>query len=442
METCASCRLQLETVGPVAAETAIGATRTFDGTTTPGDAVIALDDLRATNRRGSLERFGPYKVLEQIGQGGMGVVLKALDERLNRIVAVKVLAPGVAGDGLAKQRFIREARAAAAVSHDHVVTIHAVDEVDGQPYIVMQLVPGQSLQEKLDRSGPLPVTEVLRIGTQIASGLAAAHAKGLVHRDIKPANILLETGTERIKITDFGLARAVDDTSLTASGTLAGTPSFMSPEQARGDPVDSTTDLFSLGSVLYAMCTGQPPFRAESTVAVLRRVSDEPPRPIRELNPDVPDWLVAIIEKLMAKDPAERLQSATEVAEVLSAQPAEREPRSQPSSSVAANSGAAAKTKRTIGVTAAILALAAATIGFLSWLGFHSWDKPRSSSEQLTRAPEVPAPPSPPQQRRPTLPGQRQLRGSHHVQDFLRPGPSSSQEPPVPSITRALYRSN
>ena len=228
-----------------------------------------------------LGRLGPYRLLERIGQGGMGVVLKAFDERLNRVVAVKTLARSLADGAVAKQRFLREARAAAAVCHDHVVTIHAVDEVAGQPYIVMQLVAGESLQQKLDRGGPLVVSEVVRIAAQVASGLAAAHAQGLVHRDIKPANILIEAGTERVKITDFGLARAIDDASLTDSGTLAGTPNYMSPEQARGDPVDQTTDLFSLGSVLYAMCTGQPPFRADSTMAVLRRVSDEAAAPPR-----------------------------------------------------------------------------------------------------------------------------------------------------------------
>ena len=152
---------------------------------------------------------------------------------------------------------------------------------------------------------------------QTASGLAAAHAQGLIHRDIKPANILLENGVERVKITDFGLARAADDASLTQSGVVAGTPQYMAPEQARGEAVDQRADLFSLGSVLYAMCTGRPPFRASGTMAVLKRVCEETPGPIREANPEIPDWLVAIVEKLHAKDPADRYQSAAEVAEVL-----------------------------------------------------------------------------------------------------------------------------
>src|SRR5206468_4335883 len=152
---------------------------------------------------------------------------------------------------------------------------------------------------------------------QTALGLAAAHAQGLVHRDIKPANILLENGLERVKITDFGLARAVDDASLTQNGVVAGTPLYMAPEQARGEPVDHRADLFSLGSVLYAMATGSAPFRASGAVAVLQHICDDPARPVAELNRDIPDWLAAIITRLHAKDAAQRIQSAAEVAELL-----------------------------------------------------------------------------------------------------------------------------
>src|SRR5207253_10520083 len=157
----------------------------------------------------------------------------------------------------------------------------------------MQYVAGLSLQQRLDRDGPLDLQEILRIGMQTASGLAAAHAQGLVHRDIKPANILLENGVERVKVTDFGLARAFAEASLTQSGVVAGTPQYMSPEQAEGKSIDQPTDLFSLGSVLYAMCTGRAPFRASGTMAVLRRVCDETPTPIRASDADMPAWLVA-----------------------------------------------------------------------------------------------------------------------------------------------------
>jgi serine/threonine protein kinase/WD40 repeat protein len=262
-------------------------------------------------------RLGHYQITEILGRGGFGVVFKAFDPALHRFVAVKVLAPQLATSAAARRRFAREGRAAAAVSHEHVVAIHCVEEADGLPYLVMEYVAGISLQERLDRDGVLGLPEILRLGMQIASGLAAAHAQGLVHRDIKPANILLESGIERVKITDFGLARAVDDASLTQSGFLAGTPQYMSPEQARGETVDPRADLFSLGSVLYALCTGRPPFRGDSTLAVLRRVCEEEPPPVRDLNPEVPELLAEVIATLHAKDPAERFASAAEVAELL-----------------------------------------------------------------------------------------------------------------------------
>jgi hypothetical protein len=280
----------------------------------------ALDFLAPPTRPGALGRLGHYEVLGVVGQGGMGIVLRAFDDKLHRVVAIKVMAAELAASASARQRFSREARAAAAVAHEHVVTIHAVEEDHQPPYLVMQFVEGVSLQDKLDRVGPLGVKETLRIGMQVAEGLAAAHKQGLVHRDVKPANILLENGVERVKLTDFGLARAVDDASITQSGVIAGTPLYMSPEQAEGLPVDHRSDLFSLGSVLYAMCTGRPPFRADGYMAVMRRVADETPRPVREVNPDVPGWLGDVIARLHAKDPAERFASAADVARVLAGQ--------------------------------------------------------------------------------------------------------------------------
>ena len=236
----------------------------------------ALDFLQPADEPGLIGHFGPYDVLEPVACGGMGIVLKARDPALNRIVAVKVLHPALAVNGLARARFIREARAAAAVVHDHVVAIHAVEECRGLPYLVMAFIKGRSLAERLHAAaGPLPVDEVLRIGAQTASGLAAAHAQGLVHRDVKPANILLENSIERVKLADFGLARAVDDSTLTQDGGVAGTPEYMSPEQADGRPVDARSDLFSLGCVLYEMATGISPFRAERSLAALRRVCEE-----------------------------------------------------------------------------------------------------------------------------------------------------------------------
>ncbi|MEX0711198.1 MAG: protein kinase, partial [Pirellulales bacterium] len=280
-------------------------------------ADASLGFLAPSEEPNMLGRLGTYEVIGLVGQGGMGLVLKAFDRILHRNVAIKVLAPQLAASAVARRRFAREARAAAAVVHEHVIAIHAVAEFGGLPYLVMPYVAGKSLQQRIEQTGPLEVPEVLRIGRQIAAGLAAAHAQGLVHRDIKPANVLLENGVERVVLTDFGLARSADEASLTHSGVVAGTPQYMAPEQARGEPLDQRADLFSLGSVMYAMCTGRPPFRAPTAVAVLRRISDEQPRPIRDLNPAIPDWLAEIIDKLHAKDPADRFQTAGEVADLL-----------------------------------------------------------------------------------------------------------------------------
>ncbi len=277
----------------------------------------SLEFLATSDEPGSLGRLGAYEVTEVIGHGGFGVVFKAFDPALGRSVAIKVLAPQLATSAAARVRFAREARAAAAVVHENVVAIHAVDSWNNLPYLVMPYIAGQSLQERVDRDGPVDLKAILRIGIQTAQGLASAHAQGLVHRDVKPSNILLENGVERVKLTDFGLARAVDDASLTQSGVVAGTPQYMSPEQARGEPVDHRSDLFSLGSVLYFMCTGHAPFRASSTPAVLRRVSDEEPRSIRDSNPDIPVWLADLVGRLHAKDPASRFGSAREVADLL-----------------------------------------------------------------------------------------------------------------------------
>ena len=297
-----------------------GAQARYEGRGVPNDwdgrrAVLAFLDPPADPR--SMGSLGPYQILEVIGRGGMGVVLKGSDSALARVVAIKVLAPELSFLGSARLRFAREARAAASVAHEHVVAIHAVDSWKGLPYLVMQYVPGKSLQARIERDGPLAAREVLRIGMQVASGLAAAHAQGLVHRDIKPANILLENGIERIKITDFGLARAADDASISQSGVAAGTPHYMAPEQARCEAIDHRVDLFGLGGVMYAMCTGHPPFGAETAMAVLRRVCEDTPRPIRLDHPELPAWLEAIIARLLAKDPAARFQTAAEVAELL-----------------------------------------------------------------------------------------------------------------------------
>jgi tRNA A-37 threonylcarbamoyl transferase component Bud32 len=285
----------------------------------PGPASTAADlsFLTPSSEPGSLGRLDHYEILEVVGRGGTGVVLRARDTKLLRVVAIKVLAAALAASGTARQRFVREARAVAALRDDHVIAIHAVEDQGLLPYFVMEFIDGCTLDALLRRGGALEVKQILRIGIQAASGLAAAHKHGLIHRDIKPANILLENGVQRVKLTDFGLARAADDASLSQTGLIAGTPLYMAPEQAAGEPIDSRADLFSLGSVLYELCTGRPAFRAATTLGVIKRVSEETPRPIREVNPDIPESLCRVIERLQAKKPADRPASAKEVADLL-----------------------------------------------------------------------------------------------------------------------------
>lgn len=278
---------------------------------------IPLGYLQPSTRHDSIGRLDHYEILEVVGKGAFGTVLRAFDEKLQRVVAIKVLAPEMASTSPARKRFLREARSSAAVRHENVVAIHAVEDAR-IPYLVMEYIPGKTLQQRLDEQGPLDLPEILRIGKQIADGLAAAHQEGLIHRDIKPGNILLERGPElRVKITDFGLARTADDASMTQSGVIAGTPMYMAPEQAHGQKLDQRADLFSFGSVLYQMVSGRPPFRAPTTMAVLKRVTQDTPRPIQEIIPEAPPWMCELIGHLHAKEADHRYSSAQEVSELL-----------------------------------------------------------------------------------------------------------------------------
>lgn len=265
-----------------------------------------LDFLAPTDALKSLGRLDGFEILGVIGCGAMGVVLKAYDRPLDRVIALKVMHPSLAASGTARQRFAREAKAAAGVLHVNVVAIHGVSTKCSLPYLVMPYLKGSSLQQRIDSDGPLSLSEILRIGSQLAAGLAAAHEEGLIHRDIKPANIMLDDGIENVVITDFGLARTIDDATMTRSGAITGTPEFMSPEQARGESIAFSSDMFSLGSVLYVLCTGNPPFRAQTAFGVLRRITDEEPKAIRELNPEVPPWLCRLIQRLHVKQPGQR----------------------------------------------------------------------------------------------------------------------------------------
>lgn len=266
---------------------------------------------------GQLGQLDQYEIHEIIGQGGMGVVLRGFDPELNRPVAIKVLSPHLAGVGAARARFMREAQAAATIVHPSIVPIYSVVTSSRLPYIVMPCINGGNLQERIDREGPLDLVEVLRIGAEVADGLTAAHRQGVIHRDIKPANILIDEGNGRVLISDFGLARALDDATLTISGMIAGTPQYMSPEQARGEVIDARSDLFSLGSLLYALATGRPPYRAESPLAVLRKISDSKPKPIHQVNELMPTWFDQMVGKLMTIEPAQRIASADDAAAML-----------------------------------------------------------------------------------------------------------------------------
>jgi serine/threonine protein kinase len=263
-------------------------------------------------------RLGPYRVLRILGHGGMGVVYQAEDPQLKRLVALKVMLPALAASESSRQRFLLEARSAAAIEHDHIVAIYQVGEDRGVPFLAMPFLRGESLQDRLQREGKVPLAEVLRIGRETAEGLAAAHARGLMHRDIKPANIWLEEGRGRVKIVDFGLARAVGgEAGLTQSGMIVGTPQYMAPEQTGGQPIDCRCDLFSLGCVLYRLSTGELPFQGPTVLAVLAALATVQPKPLTELNPDLPPAFVALVMQLLAKNPVDRPASAQAVAEAL-----------------------------------------------------------------------------------------------------------------------------
>ncbi len=266
------------------------------------------------------EEVGDFRVRRELGRGGMGVVLEAEDGLLHRLVAIKLIAAESAGEPGSRERFLREARSAAAIQHENVVPVHQVGDASGLLFIVMPLLQGETLDARLRREGRLPPAEAARVAREVAAGLAAAHERGLIHRDIKPSNIWLEEKTGRVKILDFGLARlAAEDgpEPLTQRGALVGTPAYMSPEQARGESLDARTDLFSLGVVLYQMLTGRLPFTAGNTTGLLLAVTTAtPPRPC-DLNPEAPADLDQLVMHLLMKDRAARPASAAAVGDAL-----------------------------------------------------------------------------------------------------------------------------
>lgn len=291
----------------------------------PGSQPATYDFLAPAQGPGELGRLGAYRVVEVLGSGGMGVVFRAEDMHLQRPVALKAMLPGLARSPTARQRFLREARAAAAIKHHHIVSIYQVGEDQGAPFLAMEFLEGEALDDRLKRASELPVAEIVRIGRQIAEGLAAAHDRGLIHRDIKPANIWLEGNQGWVKILDFGLARAVaDQTHLTQTGAILGTPAFMAPEQATGKDTDHRCDLFSLGGVLYRMCTGRLPFPGPDAIAILYALATEVPDAPVDVNPNVPVELSALIMHLLEKKPNDRPASAQSVIDAL--RPLESDP--------------------------------------------------------------------------------------------------------------------
>jgi len=255
---------------------------------------------------------GRYELEKHVGSGGMSRVYRAHDRLLERTVALKILHEHYSQDDEYVERFRREARAVAQIAHPNVVTVIDRGEHEGRQFIVFEYIDGENLKQLVAREGPLPAKQVIELGVQVASALASAHDRGVVHRDVKPQNVILsEDGMP--KVTDFGIARSADIESVTLTGTVMGTSEYLPPEQARGEPVDVRSDVYSLGAILYELCTGRVPYPGENPVSVAMRHLHEPVPSVRERRPDIPPRLDAAIRRAMAKDPAERFGSMPEL---------------------------------------------------------------------------------------------------------------------------------
>jgi serine/threonine-protein kinase len=280
------------------------------------------------------EKLGKYRIIEEVGRGGFAAVYKAVDTTLDRTVALKVLAPHLLWDPTFVQRFQREAKVAANLDHPHIVTIHEVSQIEGVYFIAMQFLEGRTVSQILETEGPLPVSRVQAIIEQIASALDYAHAHGFVHRDVKPSNVIV-ADDGRATLTDFGLVKAGEGTKLSTTGVIFGTPEYMSPEQAEGKKLDTCSDIYSLGVVLFEMLAGRAPFVADTSLTVMYKHVHESP-PLDELPSDLPQGVVAVVEKALAKDPADRYQSTGQMLEALrkamaeAAEPAEVTPPPPP----------------------------------------------------------------------------------------------------------------
>jgi serine/threonine protein kinase/tetratricopeptide (TPR) repeat protein len=314
------------------------------------------------------EVVGRYAIEEHLGGGGMGIVYRARDTDLGRTVALKFLPPHLAGTEEAEERFSREARAAAALEHSNVGTIHEIGRTsEGRRYIVMTYYEGETLKKTLEREGPLPIEKVLDYATQIAEGLARAHEAGIVHRDVKPANVMI-TEQDEVKLVDFGLARLAESPRLTASGQQLGTVGYMSPEQVEGGTVGPATDLWALGVVLYEMLTGERPFQGKRRAAVLHAVVNDTPTPAGEHRPEIPPELAQVVERCLQKSPAERYESAA-LAEDLRALRAGDSPAVSGPSSAQSSNGNLEQSRWIVAAAAALLAVGLAALGWSVWSG-------------------------------------------------------------------------
>lgn len=299
----------------------------------PGPAPVRLTTLPNGGRRPSTlpnsdaqnasgaQQVGRYLVLDRLGRGGMATVYKARDPDINRDLAIKFLHASLCEDATNRARFLQEARAAGGLSHPNIVTVHDVGEIQGRPFMAMELLDGVSLADELEHNKTLPLREVVEIGIQLGRALDYAHSRGIVHRDIKPGNIMRVSGGRAVKVTDFGIAHsddvADDSVQRTRVGDVLGTPQYMSPEQTRGEILDGRSDLFSVGIVLYQMIAGARPFRGDSLVAVATRIANDEPPPIDKQREGVPASLRRVIERCLAKPLARRFQTGAELADAL-----------------------------------------------------------------------------------------------------------------------------